>query len=101
MRGAFYFWSFFFIIILLVQVGRVAVIFEPTLWTSGDSSYNLTLNVAEASISIATSQYNVLLFVDANSNTVYVNASSADDTTFSISASVQIYRTQVQLSNLG
>ena len=62
--------------------------------------YNQTFSAASSSISITTPTYSVLLFVDANSNTVYLTADSTESS-FDITASVNVYRSHVELSNLG
>ena len=63
------------------------------------TGFTQNLNVAEGSISIVTPHYNVLLFVDANANTVYVNATTANGVPFSVSASIDIYRNATMPAN--
>jgi hypothetical protein len=84
-----------------VKVARLELAFTPTLWTSATVTYNQTLNVAGASISITTDQYEVLVFVDANSDTAYVTATSATSAPFTLTATLDVYRNETVQSNLG
>ena len=84
-----------------IKVMRLELAFDPPLWTPAVSTFNQTLDVAGASVSITSSQYSVLIFVDANSDTAYVTASSVGSGTFSLTATLDVYRNATVLSNVG
>ena len=85
-----------------VKVARLAVLFSPTLWVQGQTTdFNQTLDVATGSFSVTTASYSVLVFIDANSDTLYITANSTNGQAFNMSATLEVYRTSTVVTNLG
>ena len=85
-----------------VKVARLAVLFSPALWVEGvTTGFNQTLDVATGSFSVTTTLYSVIVFVDANSDTLYITANSSSGQAFNMSATLEVYRTSTVVTNLG
>ena len=81
-----------------VKVGKVALRFDPPLWTPGQASsekgsFEQTLDLATGTVTVSTADgYTVSVWVDYNDPVVRVTAANTKGKKFKVTATLDVYR---------
>ena len=81
-----------------VKVGKVALRFDPPLWTPGQASsdkgsFEQTLDLATGTVTVSTADgYAISVWVDYNDPVVRVTAANTQGKKFKVTATLDVYR---------